>query len=208
MATIRLPTFHDPALRSLMACGDIATEDKGLLKWMEEQPLIITRYKTPEGTYFMRVILGGSHPNHYHVDVVVEDVFQGTPPKPTHKLTEARKAMDRVAGMESDTLFSGRFRVATSELPPIIRSTIVQSVEGDVAIKTVGGKLAVSGAPIHLIEWGIRERSDSAFVDLDARKKTTISETYLTGAVDLVDSAFGVFVVRKDRHAPARSTGR
>jgi hypothetical protein len=205
---ITLPSIARTPCKSLMACASLSTEDKALLAWMEELPMLSARYKTPAGTCYVRVIMGGVSETHFHVDVVTEDYFEGRPPKTPNKLSEVMRALERVEGLEAKALWSGKFWLSTAELPPVIRSTLVQSVEGDVSLKMIGGRLMVRGAPIHAIEWGLRENEEGAFIDLDAIRTVTVGESYLKDALALLVSSFDVFVTAKDRHASTQKAGR
>jgi hypothetical protein len=205
--TLRLPPFKETACRFLMTCGELLTEDRTLLEWLEDKEGVV-RYRTHQGPGYLRVFFGGKSKRHCHIDIATREFFgDGKVPKITARMSDVQGILQRLIGQEIEADFDGLFWIPTANLPPIISSTLAESTQNNVVIKMVGGRLSVRGAPIHTIDWSIRERTEEARIGLEARKRTTITESYLEDAFSLLELAFRVFVLEKGPHAsPAKGS--
>lgn len=198
---LQLPSFEGSFCRYLIACGRLLTEDDHILQWLTEKKLMLARSGTGPRARFIRLRTGGEDLGHFHLDLATRQLFGRSPaPKPTHKLAAVLEAFEKVKGQQIDVGITGAFFLPISELPPIIRSMLVETKEGDVVVQMTGGRLSIRGAPIHSIEWWIREKRDDVIIELGARKRLTLEDTYLDQSLQVVDSAFKALVHRSSAH--------
>ncbi len=200
---VRLPSFADTECRFLTACGQVATDRSDVLKWLRGQKTMEAQYRRSGCTGYVRVMFGGKRGGHLHVDVAAREFFlkhHRSPPRPTHKIAEVREALGRVAGYDISSRIAGTYFVDQEKLPPFVKSTIAETTSvRDVSIKTTGGTLSVTGAPINSIRWWLREDQDDALVQLEAEKTFALDEGYLEECLDVLDSAFEAFVLQGEK---------
>lgn len=193
--SFRFPSFADSRCVGLRACGNLMTKDKGILKWLREQEELRARYRAQDRTGAVLVGTGGTSGNTVHIDVAMPGFFRRGLPKATHKVSEVRKALKRLYGLEIDVGITGRFYVGLQELPPVITSMIADTTAGDVSLRTIAGTFAVTGAPIFMIDWRIRESRNDVRVDLDAAATLKIDDDYLNICLALVEPAFNELIL-------------
>ena len=200
---IRLPSFSATECRFLSACGQVATDQSKVLKWLRGQKTLEAKYRRSGCTSYVRVMFGGETGGHLHVDAAARGYFlknRRSCPRPTHKVAEVREALGRVAGYDISSRIVGAYFVDQKKLPPFVQSTIAETTSvRDVSIKTTGGTLSVTGAPINSIRWWLREDQDDAFVQLEAEKTFALDEGYLEECLDVLDSAFEAFVLQGEK---------
>src|SRR5207244_2599948 len=98
---ITLPDFTNPACRILTICAELVTDEKSLLKWVEDQPLMIAKRKTGKPPDYVLLVLGGPEPKHVHIDLVTKNAFgDRKPPKKLSNLTEVKKALEHLVGQK------------------------------------------------------------------------------------------------------------
>ena len=201
---IRLPTFKDTACRYLIVCSELRTDDEDLRKWLKEQETMIAHYTNQGETVLVQAYFGGTSDRHMHIDVATSEYFGGQGlPAPTHQWDEVQAAIDKFMGLEAKAGFDGYYWITADRLPPLITSTIIETLADGVGIKTVGGRLAVHGAPISRLDWTLLEGKGEARIRLEADKEVKIQESYLVDALDLLTAAFRVFVLGKESHGPS-----
>jgi hypothetical protein len=197
---LQLPSFEDTACLYLIACGRLLTDDNQVLRWLKEPRRFLARYGSAQRTRLIRLATGGEDLGHFHfhIDIATRQLFErkltSLVPKPTHKLADVSKAYAKVRGQQIDVDITGAFLVPISELPLSIRSTLAETREGDVVVQMTGARLSIRGTPIHSIEWSIRENQDDAYIELGARKKLALDDTYLEECLRVVDSGFKALV--------------
>jgi hypothetical protein len=132
-----------------------------------------------------------------HVDVAARKFFRTQRPQPTHRIAEVRDTIGLFEGCNIKLRATGAYYVARKQLPSFVQSATKLTAEvGDVSIRTVGGTLSVSGAPIDTIRWWIREGERDSIVQLEAHLKvTTIHDSYLEDCLSDLNFAFDAFVV-------------
>ena len=191
------PSFVDTECVFLSVCGQLATDEREIIDWLRTQENLEARYQRSGRTGYVRVMCGGKHGNHLHIDGARRDYFAGRPPSTTHKIGQVREALDRVAGYDISPRAKGTYFIGRDKLPPFIQTTIseVTSVQ-DVSIRTTGGILSVTGAPIDTIRWWLQKDEANVRVGLEARMKATLDGEYLETCLGVLDSAFEAFVLQ------------
>jgi len=189
-----------------MACGRVATDDDAILEWLSLQETLEARYQRSGCTGYVHVMFRGEKGAHLHIDVASQDFFlkhrpgRARRPRPTHKIAEVREAFDRLAGHDITVGTMGVYFISQNKLPPFVQSTIGKTTTvRDVSIKTTGGTLSVAGAPIDTIRWWLGEGEDGVRVQLEAERTATLDDGYLEKCLDILDSAFGAFVLQGDK---------
>lgn len=191
---LRLPKFENTSCCLLTACGRIGTEDKALLKWLAKQKPLHARYKASGRMGYARAYFGSRH---FHIDVATKEYFGASPPGSKNKISEIRRAVKELEGEEVNVEIKGLYRLSKAELPAIIRSALVETQEGDVSLQTIGGTLAVRGAPIHELSWRIPPGEGNAIIILKSRTSTTINDSYLENCLARLEPVFKAFVLGK-----------
>ncbi len=195
---VKLPDFKGSFCKAMTVCAELKSDDKSLLKWIEAQPLMISRYKAADGPAYVILILGGLQSKHVHIDVIRNEVFKDRhAPKSVGKMADIQKAAAHLIGHEIDAVLRGEFWVAFADLPLIISAAHITAVEGDVSLKTVGGSLVVQGAPISGIDWSMRDADGKVRIVLTSRKKLTISESYVMDSLELLETSFQAFILER-----------
>jgi len=188
--SFRFPSFADSKCVSLTACGRLVTDDKPLLKWISTQETLQARYRAKNRTGFVFVSMGGEAKDAVHIDVSMPEYFRKGLPKATNKISEVRAAVERLYGIRIDAHIAGRYLVGLKNLPPMIASLIADTTVGEVSLRTIGGTIAVTGAPIDVIHWRIWESRNCAALDLNAWATLEINEDYLNTCLGHLDPAF------------------
>jgi len=198
--SFRLPSFADTECRFLTVCGRVTTDESAILRWLSKQKTLEARYRRSGSTGYVYVFFGGKRGNHLHIDVAASDFFLKRRPSPTHKIAEVRKALGRFAGYDINLGTRGVYFISQNKLPPFVQSTIAETTTvRDVSIKTTGGTLSVTGAPIETIRWRLREGEGDVRVELEAERTVTLDDGYLEGCLDVLDSAFEAFVLQGEQ---------
>ncbi|HUT14175.1 MAG TPA: hypothetical protein VMY42_27060 [Thermoguttaceae bacterium] len=193
---LRLPKFENTKCCFLTACGQVVTEDKDFLQWLAKQDPLEARYRAAGRSAYVRVYFGRGLGRHIHIDVAAREHFLGSPPTPKNKISEIRQAMKKVEGHEVNVKIVGLYRLSQTDLPEIVRSTLVETQVGEVSLKTTGVTLAVDGAPIHELRWWVPGDGGDARIQLKAEITRKIDDSYLEHCCELLESVFNVFVPR------------
>lgn len=189
LVRIRLPNLAATNCGALIVCGPVQTTDSSTLKWMKQQRSILTRYRSGDESVYAYAVFGGDPESTLHLEASLG------PSLPTQKKAERVKKSDfqsvieRLRGERIDSGIEGFFLVEKKDMPPIIKTAIVETKADGVSIKSISGELSVRGAPISAIQWHVSDEGD-ALVRLRARRMTVIDESYLESSLNLVDSAF------------------
>jgi hypothetical protein len=148
------------------------------------------RYRTSGHTGYVLLGFDGKEGNHLHIEVASPDYFGRKRPKPSHRISEVRDVLEKLNGEEIDVGIVGRYRLAQGDSPPVIRSMIVETSEGELSLKTVGGELLVTGAPIDMIRWWVPGERSEFRIELRTNKTLEINEHYLENCLKILDPVF------------------
>ena len=191
------PSFADTECVFLSVCGRLVTDEREIIEWLKTQKSMEARYQRSGRTGYVFMMSGGKHGNHLHIDVASRNYFVGRLPSPANKIGQVREALDRLAGYTISLRARGEYYINPNKLPPFIQTTIKEATRvKDVSIKTTGGILSVTGAPIDTIRWWLQEDEGNVRVGLEARMKTTLDGEYLETCLGILDSAFEAFVLQ------------
>lgn len=191
------PSFADTECVLLCVCGQLATDEREIIEWLRSQKSLEARYQRLGRTGYVLVMCGGKHGNHLHIDVASRDYFVGRLPSAIDKIGQVREALDRVAGYDINLRARGTYFISPDKLPPFIQTAISEATSvQDVSIRTTGGILSVTGAPINTIRWWLQKDGANVRVDLEARMKATLDREYLENCLGVLDSAFEAFVLQ------------
>lgn len=192
-----LPKFEKTHCRTMTVCGLLATEDKKLLAQLATPVDLCARYNPSGLVRYIHVGFGGRRGKHLHIDVAVRENFGDSPPTAKDKIADVRKALERVKGQEIDTGISGLFHLPLGDLPDFIQTTLqVEAQVEEISIKTSGGRFAIRGAPIHAIFWWMSTDASHVCVELKARRKTQIQDSYLRDSLDLLEQGYKALLLR------------
>ena len=184
---------------ALGACGTLLTDEKEVLAIIEElkDKTLIASYRVGKSNAYVRVILGGSHPEHVHIDVYKKEAFKKVLPKATHKRREIERILDVFVGKKVSTFAYGQFLLPIMDLPEggLIRSTFFGTKQGNLSISVSRTVFSIKGAPIRTLAWQFAENLSAVKIDIDAMVETEISEDYLNEQLQLLDSGFRLFVL-------------
>jgi len=193
---MRLPDLSKAKCRMLVACGNLKTKDKRVLQWMKDKLPVMTRYGPRGKQTYAFAMLGGRSGKHVHLDLyahnrVPDDLREEQKLlKPDEFQTELAKLDGHVIKVNID----GYFDVLREHLPLLITTALRESKADGVSIQTVGGTLAVIGAPINRIGWYVPMDDNEAVIHLAGEMTTKIGDDYLEAALRLVESAFAAFI--------------
>jgi len=192
---LRLPDFSNTSLRLLTACGELQIVDRSLAKWLVSQKRLQARFRNSGRTGFIHVNPTGRRPpQHLHIDLAAREFFRKKPPKPPNKLSEVKALIQRLFHQTIEVRARGVYAIPRDHLPEFIRSAIVETQAADVSLRTTGGRLAVRGAPVYGLWWWLDEDDKTAWIELRARLKREINESYLVDIRQVLDSAFSALV--------------
>jgi hypothetical protein len=195
-----LPVFKNTACVSLTACGEVKNTTPRLRKWMKSHPTVIAAIGSGSEKAFVRASFGGGSGSHLHIDVTKQSMYHKShKPKKLNDLESIQESLSRFAGWEVETELSGRFEINIQDLPEsgIIRSMLLQTKTGDVAIKVAGAVLSITGAPVSMISWVSLKAPKTGITVEASNVKTKITEDYLTSAFERIELALNVFVLGK-----------
>lgn len=193
---LRVPSFKHKSLQLLSLCGYATAEKLPIPKVRPGKSRFLSARATRDG---QAVFVRAGHSrfrsqHHLHVDVAQEKWFD-EPPKTDAKIGDVLRIVEEVIGRELNVHLEGLFRVPTSGLPAIIRTTMVETRSDGIEIQMTGGKLSVTGAPVETISWSLDPHKNGARVTLEARTKVTVSESYLEDGVELIEGAFRALIL-------------
>lgn len=198
---ITLPDFKNTHCVSLVACGEIKTTDRALIKWLKKGKRAVADLNKSGAKTYIRVSLGEYTGKHFHVDVTKQSHF---PKKyiPASRLPigQIQKKLEQLIGKEVEVDLRGMFELEINDLPEsgLIKSLFFQTQLGDVAIKMKGSKLSIRGAPINEITWQILPDGKKIGVIIETENlKTTVTDNYLISALTTLKNALNVFVLGK-----------
>ena len=202
---INLPDFKNPHFFWLTMCGEIPRAEEELVRWLKVAPDQKAPFETSRGIANMRIMLGGGSGKHVHVDVFAPElVSPRLKPEKESTLSDLLNNLDRVLGKEIEVLLRGGFRTTFTELPDtgLIRSLMFKTKMGNVAIKLDGASFAIEGAPVQALTWDA-SLEDKISTTLESDEyKVSISDDYLTNAVNILEQGFNVFVLGKGQNEP------
>ncbi len=192
-----LPKFENTHCRTMTVCGLLATEDKELLARLAKPVDLCARYRASGSTRYIHVGLGGRRGKHLHVDVAVRENFGSSPPSAKDKIAEVRDALERLEDQKIDAGISGVFHLPLGDLPDFIQATLqVEAQVGEISLKTIGGRFAIRGAPINTIFWWMSTDASHVCVELRARRKTQVQDSYLHDSLDLLEQGYKALLLR------------
>jgi hypothetical protein len=198
---ITLPDLKNTHCVSLTACGEMETTDRALIKWLKKDKRSVADLTKSGAKTYIRVSLGDYTGKHFHVDVTKQSHFpKKAIPASSITIDEIQKKFERLIGKEVVVDLKGRFEIKISELPEggIIKSLLFQTQLGDVGIKLKGARLSIKGAPVNEITWQTLTDGKTIGVIIETENlKTTVTESYLTSALDMLEKALKVFVLGK-----------
>jgi len=145
--------------------------------------------------YLVVMVSGDKNALHFHVDLVASGFVRKPPPSELRaSLDEVQGMFGSISGMTVDVRIAGVFALNTSDVPVFIRSSMVEAESTGIALRSTGGTIAVTGAPVQSIEWKRGKSNDRVFVTLEARTPLNVGPSYLSEAFELVETAFRAFV--------------
>ena len=201
---IQLPDLSKKNCKYLVVCGDLITKEKSLVKWLkkESRKLYRAKYGSSGGWgVVMARFGGGENEIDVHLDITSKDFLVEPISKVKGKLADLEEALDHVIGQRIAAGVDGYFVVKDSDLPEMIKRAQIRSESDGVGIRTASGSFAVSGAPIHVIDWHAKESTSDILVHMAAQKTITIGESYLEDALELMETAFSAFIKKANPNA-------
>ena len=199
---VKLPDLRATHCVAFLACGSVDTERPDAIEIIEKQGQrqLFATYGTGKAAHLIRLALGGPGSRHVHVDVFRKDVVADPFPEVTHKRKDIEAILNVLKNEKILINVSGSFLVRVNDLPDgsLIRSTFFAKKQGDLSITTTAATLGIKGAPIQGLDWTLDEDGAMARVDIRAQVKTVMDSDYLSRQLELLESAFRLFVLGGD----------
>ena len=202
---IELPKFENTSCRILTVCGELKSEQILPVKALPAEKALVARYQTAQGMALLRVWQGGESGRHLHIDCALRTFFRGEHvPKATDKKDDVLRILKKVLGAEIDVHIHAAFDVQLVELPEggLIRSLSTAQKAADISVKLTDGTFLLTGAPVKQIHWRVRHvrQRRRALVRIEAERRTTISESYLSDSLEWINEQFLLFVLGKTKN--------
>ncbi|GAH18414.1 unnamed protein product, partial [marine sediment metagenome] len=191
---------------NLTACGEIQSGSKVLLDLLSKMKMITARSRVGSHTVYLRILSGGKSGKHLHINFALDSFFpKGEKPKVTHKKAEIMALLNEAIGAKVDVDVIGYFELPIEELPErgLVRSLYTEQKTDGIAIKLVGGKLTITGAPVRYISWSVTKDGKKIGLRIEAGKKgiVEIDEMYLQNHLDWINSQFRLFILTRGEYA-------
>jgi hypothetical protein len=200
---IMLPDIKNSRCVRLVACGEIKSADRSLIKWLKKE-------KGGAGDLNKEAIitvgLGGHTGKHFHLDITDRKfVDKKTIAAATTPVEKIQSKISSLIGKDIEVDLIGMFEVEINALPEngIIKSLLFKTQLGPVEIKLEGAQLSIKGAPATEINWLALRDGKNIGVTIEAENfKTSIGEDYLSNALKTLENALNVFILGKTPNAP------
>lgn len=203
---ITLPDIKSSRCVRLVACGEIKTEDKPLIKWLKSEKDGAVDFKES----IITVGLGDRTGKHFHLDITKREfVDKKSLAAATLSVDEIQHKISTLIGKEIEVDLAAMFEVEINALPEngIIKSLLFKTQLGSVEIKLQGAQLSIKGSPATEINWMALSDGKHIGVTIEAENfKTTIAENYLTDALNTLENALNVFILGKTSNEPKKPT--
>ena len=194
---IELPKFEKTYGVMLTACGELKGRSSKI-KELHERKTRVARYKSSNGTAFVRSRLVKKGGTYLHVDCALGKIFSQKT-KVTHSKAEVLEIIEDVRGLEIELGIIGRFEVPISKLPEtgLVRALSTEHSISDMSVKLTGASLSLMGTPVKKIDWGIHERkkSEMVFVTIRGERPIKVDDKYLSESWNWIDEQFLLFVL-------------
>jgi hypothetical protein len=190
---LELPQLVPTRCVLLSAYAELEENDPRLDRYGDEPLLRIATVDVEGGRLYVQLEIVKKQ-RQVRIDVANARILSDQPDAEPDKFQEIcgylQEFRDVQIKLESDALFE----VKQSELPGMIRSTLVETTVQDVSLKMTGGTITVTGAPVHRMQWWLFETA-SARIRLFASAQAVISEHYLRETFSLLNNAFIALVL-------------
>jgi hypothetical protein len=204
---ITLPDIKKSRCVRFVACGEIKTTDRTLMKWLKME-------KDGGGDLNKEAIitigLGDRTGKHFHLDITKREfVDKKTLASATLSVEKIQSKISKLFGKEIESDLTGMFEVEISALPEngIIKSLLFKTQFGPVEIKLQGAQLSIKGSPATEIKWLALSDGKHIGVTVEAENfKTTIGDNYLTDALNTLENALNIFILGKTSNEPNKPT--
>lgn len=190
---LRIPNLDNVKCEAMIYCAHLETSDKRISKWLDSQKLLVAKSTKSHVLLF-------TNNGHFHMEVHSDaylDKSSEPPPSPPDKLADIKKAFKRVSKATAEISITAQFELHSSNFPDFIKSTLVSTKAGGVELRTSGGRIDVTGAPIHRISWYSRKGQEAITVDVARRFTGAISDSGLVDALDICAKAFNAIILGK-----------
>ena len=200
---IKLPYIKNLHCVRLVACGEIKTTDRALIKWLKTEKDAACDLNNES---IITVSLGGRTGKHCHIDITNRKFVDKKSLAPaTLSADKIQHKISKLIGIEIEVNLAGMFEVEINSLPEngIIKSLFFKTQLGQVEINLMGAQLSIKGAPATEINWLALRDGKNIGVTIEAENfKTSISEDYLTNALNTLENALKVFILGKTPNEP------
>ena len=194
-----IPDFKGSECLGIVACGEIDDADPDALALIDRMNdrTLLANYKAADGTDSMlRLSFGGESDRHLHLDAFKRLLFPLEVEGEILSLEELTAYFNPFGKQKISGRFYGRFILPIKELPKngIISSTLFEREEEEISIKTNAAKFEIKGAPVNFLQWSLIDEDSRIMIDIEGFLSETIGDDYLVKQLDLIDSAFQIFV--------------
>lgn len=204
---ITLPDIKKSSCVRLVACGEIKTADRAVMKWLKTE-------KGGAGDLDKKSIitigLGDHTGKHFHLDITKREfVGKKTLASATLSVDKIQGIFSKLIGKEIEVDLTGMFKVEINALPEngIIKSLLFKTQLGSVEIKLEGAQFSIKGSPATGINWLALSDGKHIGVTIEAENfKTTIGENYLTDALNTLENTLNVFLLGKTSNESKKPT--
>ena len=204
---ITLPEIKNSRCVRFVACGEIKTNDRTLIKWLKKE-------KDGAGDLnkesIVTVGFGDRTGKHFHLDITKREFVGKTSlAAATLSVDKIQHKISKLIGNEIEVDLTGMFEIEINALPEngIIKSLLFKTQLGSVEIKLRGVQFSIKGSPATEIMWMALSDGKTIGVTVEAENfKTSITENYLTDALNTLENALNVFILGKTSNEPKKPT--
>lgn len=204
---ITLPDIKNSRCVRLVACGEIKTQDRSLIKWLKTEKDGAADLNKES---IITVGLGDRTGKHFHLDITKREfVGKKSLAEATTSVDKIQHKFSKLIGEKIKVDLTGMFEVEIDALPEngIIKSLLFKTQLGSVEIKLEGAQLSIKGSPATEINWLALSDGKHIGVTIEAENfKTTIGENYLTDALNTLENTLNVFILGKTSNESKKPT--
>lgn len=202
--TIAFPSFDATFCQMVGICSFIG-EAAHSSSLPSDDIEIFSSYRThsgKDGKAFARLVWNPEI-KHSHVDVALRAWFGKTPPRAKTNITTFRKTLAQFEGLTVSAHHHGAFVIPLTALPSnggliFVGNSGIRLSTGKTEIDLTGATLTFRRSHIRKIRWElIEDKGVSLNIDTK-RRDLRVTETYLTEALKLLESAVAAYITRKE----------
>lgn len=206
---MKFPSFPDPKLVGLTACGYLVSPTEEILRKLENlhQRRPFVTYRAKKGSVHAHVLGGrASSPHHLHVDLFKSELLKADkvkPPTDNSTRQDLSNDLDIFNGVRVRVSYTGIFLIKRSKVPSgmLIHPIRYEAEDSkDQYIEMTSATFRMVGIGIKRLEW--RLASEDRFrIELSYSEETVISNNYLTAPIEILSEYFEIYALGEQTDA-------